>query len=183
MVYHRIETLGYDVKAKINDDWREWYINYNELLKLLHKANKSIKSTISNGGDLGRHGKSPASNRHITHPTQQAPSVSSLSTPSAPKLVNTAEKIRHCIVGKRPSPELAIPPTSSIRRRLQELLTPAASSSSTTSSPPRREQPQEAVQREVSLADLDVWLESQEHPELSRALSQPCIQDTSIQVP
>jgi len=46
-----IETLGHDVQAKVNDDWREWYINYSGLTKLLLEAERSA---MVGSGDMSQ---------------------------------------------------------------------------------------------------------------------------------
>jgi len=162
---HRMENLGPGVQAPINDDWRERYINYRELLKLLEGVERN---SIKSGGEGGSGRSRPSSrnsSRRLPPSHSYSSSSSSCGTTLSRRIKSTIEKIRSCFLGPSP-PQLAMPTTSKIGRRLQELVR------SSSSAPP-------PMELEVSLYELDVWLQRHDHPALSRSSS---VRDTGIQV-
>jgi len=159
MVSQRIEALGLDInKATINDDWREWYINYSRLLKLLSPAGQ-------NGDGVG--GFLSAWRERWPHRLSHHPS---LSLAVLSRIEAMVEKTKAYLFSIYHFSGLeALPTTSKIGQGLKKMFKPSPS-------PPPAE---ELLQREVSLVEIDVWLQRHDRPPL---LHSPSMRDTGIQV-
>jgi len=163
-----IEALGPDVQAKVNDDWREWYINYRGLTNLLLEA--ECNSMIEGEGML-----------HISNPSfrgaRKQPSgnigllnrgASSMTTLLSSRPMAILERINERLFGGRAS-ALAMPSSVKVKRRLMELL--------------RSSSEVPAMRREVSLFEVDTWLESRTPQNVSqRHLPEPVVTDQNVQV-